>query len=606
MKKTLAVILILAIILSFCSCSVIQRKYPPAKDNGNIDMNTWSESIERAESLENSVISKYSNADRDEYFIKNKTFELKHKLGSDSTVSFLSDSGNVYFEDSLNLYIKDENGIYYSDNPNSAARMNTYRMGFYYTDIHMLDMQTKFNDKTVYFEKIFHTYADKLHTEYRFVSDSIVSGIDEYGTEIKIPTENVNAVYFTDSSGEHNDLSDLKENTAVSFALDVKDTGVIGFILSDGENIYVNEENGFYAVRHYKKAENSDIIRGEPLSLSCRLYNDKSHSFEGFKQAIAEEKTFPDISIFKQVDGARILGYNSKNGAYEIRMDGIDFNSAYHTYPNYHFKANIEVNNNTFDRNIYIRCISYTGHLESSVLLDENELLLPISVEVNKNFNGEFEEPIYDPYDTAYGEAVFPLQIKNDETRKFTLVQLYQNWGNYPLKQFSSIQFIAPYYHQSCGVTETNCISPYYIFGKDGWILPDFRAMSATMWPSQPQHYTYGRLYAASLTDPDNPNNLFPEFQKTDILNSGPAYIDAYTYYSFENNGVDVKYRHAEHPQTDENRTMYSMVISFSKDLSVEDAKINFALFSTDGRITNYKNIGYLNENNQTSYERCV
>ena len=84
--------------------------------------------------------------------------------------------------------------------------MNTYRMGFYYTDIHMLDMQTKFNDKTVYFEKIFHTYADKLHTEYRFVSDSIVSGIDEYGTEIKIPTENVNAVYFTAVSYTHLDV----------------------------------------------------------------------------------------------------------------------------------------------------------------------------------------------------------------------------------------------------------------------------------------------------------------------------------------------------------------------------------------------------------------
>ena len=97
------------------------------------------------------------------------------------------------------------------------------------------------------------------------------------------------------------------------------------------------------------------------------------------------------------------------------------------------------------DRTVYVQvsCAPY-GCLESAALLDENNVMLPLPIEVSKNFCGELEEPLFDPEDPAYGEAYFPLTIGGNEVKRFTVLHLYQNWGNYPLKQLSSIAFHIP------------------------------------------------------------------------------------------------------------------------------------------------------------------
>ena len=79
-----------------------------------------------------------------------------------------------------------------------------------------------------------------------------------------------------------------------------------------------------------------------------------------------------------------------------------------------------------------------------------------------------------------------------------------------PLKQLSSIAYYAPYYHLSLGVTETTCISPWYVRGRTLWTLPDFRPLSAPYWfelpvgegySSQPQHTSANIFEIIHYTD---------------------------------------------------------------------------------------------------------
>ncbi len=100
--------------------------------------------------------------------------------------------------------------------------------------------------------------------------------------------------------------------------------------------------------------------------------------------------------------------------------------------------------------------------------------------------------------------TIFNKDMFTDASQPF-LYEHVEN-GTWTLnKQISSVQFFVPYYHLSTGVTETNCIAPYYVDGKNLWTLPDFRAMSAPLWAGQPQHTSGGRLYFLRRTSPSSP-----------------------------------------------------------------------------------------------------
>ena len=119
-----------------------------------------------------------------------------------------------------------------------------------------------------------------------------------------------------------------------------------------------------------------------------------------------------------------------------------------------------------------------------------------------------------------YGDTIFPLRFKENEESQFTVLNLYQNWGKYPLKQLSWIQFHVSYYHLSTGVTESNCIAPYYVYGKDGWTLPDFRGASGIMWSGQPQFNSVGRLYFLSYINSKG-KKVMTEYTDSYIRSSG-------------------------------------------------------------------------------------
>ncbi|MBO4325662.1 MAG: hypothetical protein J5950_00120, partial [Clostridia bacterium] len=185
---------------------------------------------------------------------------------------------------------------------------------------------------------------------------------------------------------------------------------------------------------------------------------------------------------------------------------------------------------------------------------------------------------------------------KSGETLKFTELHLYQNWGKFALKQISSIQFFIGYYHMSTGVTESNCIAPYYVYGKDGWTLPDFRGCSGAMWSTQPQFTSVGIHKWLSFTDAEG-STYQSEYTGTDLKSYGPTYADIDYSYVSDEGSYKYTLRHVEFPQNDENRTYYTISVEFLKDLTVNDFRNTFTLLQCNSRDNNFQYFAYLDAN---------
>ena len=109
-------VLLFTLIISACSCSVVNTDSINYIPKGSIDKNVWNKSIQSADKLANVITSKYTNPEREEYLIQNESVKILQGTGTGNTdTSFYSNTGNAYFEKSLSLYIKDKNREYYSN-----------------------------------------------------------------------------------------------------------------------------------------------------------------------------------------------------------------------------------------------------------------------------------------------------------------------------------------------------------------------------------------------------------------------------------------------------------------------------------------------------------
>ncbi len=458
-------------------------------------------------------------------------------------------------------------------------------------------------------ERVFHTYSDKLHEVLRIVATNDFEGGGRFETETAIPADTVEKILLKNADGESSELDGFSFAKAEFAAFDIKGVGIYGVILPEAENngyLRVELRDGCYVVTRGIDLK-SKIRQGDDIFFGQRLYTSAEHDFDGIRrEAEIERNPLGDIGIAKEYDGAKYEGYDPLAGYYRFTVRHSDFNRAYYQDPEKQYTIYARIGGDgTGDRTIYLQAAENNGNLECAALLDENGVLLPVPVEVCKNFRGEFEEPLFDPDDTAYGEAYFPITVGKDETKRLTVLHLYQNWGKYPLKQLSSIAFHIPYYHLSVGVTETNCIAPYFVYGKDAWTLPDFRANSAPLWEGQPQHTSAGRLYFLQYTDADG-RTVKSESQSAEIVSAGPVYADIRMEYLSDDGKIRAAYRHAETAQTDENRTYYKISLEVLDDIRIEDFRRDFSFFTFDGRSVYYKKVGYLGENGLPVTEDAV
>ncbi len=475
-----------------------------------------------------------------------------------------------------------------------------------------------------------HTFADKANHIVRIIAEEDVSGILELGMVTKIAADTVSKLVVKDKNGLHNNLYEVDFASAEYVGFDIKGVGIFGYILLDHENsgkITVSLEGENYVITQISTPANGivkapvtveagdEIIKNYPSdSLSIyksgtdhyfgqRIYTDLYHSFNRFI-AVAEVERNPlsaeNITVDESDHQATYDGYDPIRGVYcftSKKHQG--FNGAFYQTPNEHNGVSFTVTGDDRERNMYVLVYAYTTGLECAAVLDKNDMMLPIPVEVAKNFGHEFEVPVYSWGDIKYSEAYLPILLNANESKTMTVLHLYQNWGKYPLKQLSSIQYYSPYYHLSTGCTETNCIATHYVHGKDLWTLPDHRAMSAPLWSNDPQHTSGGNHYFLQYTDADG-NYSASENVLNIIESAGPTYADVNMTYLSDDGRIKVTYSHMEMPQTDENRTYYEIKYEVLEDISFKDFSRDFSFYSAKG-YGDYKKIGYLDENNTSA-----
>ena len=572
----------------------------------------WGDNVAHAANLTNTVGTHYNDIRRTLWTVYNKHVTLHYDMKKEHCLTSIENEyGIPYAYDTGAVYVADASGKrYYTTSSKVQGRTNTYQMGYYYSSAHILDegfglrtSDTGIHNLSV--DRTFHIYSDKVNlVQHLTTTGGEASGIAGYGQIYQLDASRVKSLIIQDANGTHTTLDGVDFATCEYVGFDMERAGVIGFILlpyEDNEGkLNVTLQDGVYTIeQHIENNVDKVYPIHSHLYFGMRMYTKADHDLEAFvKEAECERNPLTGLEITKRTDGAAYVGYDALRGAYRFDVNGGDFSNNYYNAPNQVFTVNTAITADNLDRNIYVYTHTASGCLESAVIMDENQTLIPIPLEVTKNFSGENEDSLYLPGDVSYGETFFPLSLKAGETKKFTVLNLYQNWGNYPLKQISSIQFVAPYYHLSTGVTETNCIAPSFVYGKDNWLLPDFRAMSAPLWASQPQHTAIGQLFVVRYDTADRVTANLENYHN-DIDSYGPVYADVTMDYLAQDGAIHVSYRHVEMPQTDENRTYYSLRIDVLEDVSFKDFKSDFSLFCFNGRHPKFNKLGYLDENNQ-------
>lgn len=462
-------------------------------------------------------------------------------------------------------------------------------------------------------QRSFLTYSDKLHHLVQLSTSEKVTGVASVDIVTRIDANTVDKLIVKDKNGTKTAIDGVDWNSCEYVGFDIKNAGIFGYILpydGAGGSIKVTLDQGVYTVTQSKVPENNELIpsplhtkNANDFFMGMRIYNDENHDFTVFTHEAECERhplTSKNIVVDEKYDGAEFDGYDSLRGFYQISLkEGGDFNKSYYVQPNRQFRASFTVTGDEYDRIAYFSTfMDDNGGLECAVLLDEGDLLLPVPIEVCKNFSGDGENTIYNLDDARYCQTFFPMIVEKGETKAYSVAHLYQNWGRFPLKQISSIQYHTPFYHLSTGVTETNCIVPYTEAGPG---LPDHRAMSAPLWPTQPQHTSGGSHVFLHYTDENGITNISNTTYAA-IDSYGPTYADIELGFITADNRIEAKYTHMEMPQTDENRTYYNLSYTFLDDVSFKDFAREFKFYRvSDNNSTGYyTKVGYLDQSNKS------
>jgi len=460
----------------------------------------------------------------------------------------------------------------------------------------------------------FYVYSDKMHHRVQISAAVETGNIDEVGLLTEIAVDRVQKMVIKDKTGLHDSPGGVDWPSVKYLAFDIKDAGVFGYILpadNTGGKFRLEIANGYYTLEQYKEKKGGTILpsaegteNANDFTMGQRIYTDETHSFDTFlREAEAERKPFnaDNFSIdSSKSNGATFAGYDAERGIYVFKYSGTGTG---YGKPNYYPTVRFTVRGAEEDRKIYIMTTATAGTVECAALLDENDMLLPVPVEVGKNFSeAAGERNLYNLDDPQYSETIIPMVVKAGERAKYSMVHIYQNWGRFPLKQASWIQFRGPYYHLSLGVTETSCITPFYTSrsSRDLAVLPDFRAMSAPFFSGQ-QKNSGGTHNLLTYTDADGNFNA-SEATFSTVGSYGPTYADVTMGHLSDDGKIRVTYNHMEMPQTDENRTYYQIQYEVLEDLSIRDFAKDFAFYSVSSLDSRgiYTLVGYLDENNRS------
>lgn len=472
----------------------------------------------------------------------------------------------------------------------------------------------------------FHVYSDKMHHEIQVTALNETTDIEAIGTYTEISKDTVDKILIVDKDEKtYTSLDGIDWSKVTAVAFDIKEAGIFGYIMpydGKGGQISVTEKDGKYiVVREIAPPDNTIYPSREgsrnqnDFYSGCRVYTDENHDFEEF---IFETWCEQNPLIAKNLkvsqaysDSGEFAGYDSLRGVYVLNV-GSPLGGFWEAYnnANRNYKVNFTVSSDKIDREIYVMTSTSNGILECAALLDKDMMMLPIPIEVIKNFDDS--RNIFNVDDYTFSEAILPLSLKAGEIKEYHFINLYQNWGRFPLKQISQIPFHVPYYHLSTGVTETNCITPWFATtgaSKQQSLLstlPDHRAWSAPFWTAQPQHTNSGSHHWLEYTDAEG--KFYAVECISNIIDSyGPTYAEVAMDNISDDGKIKVEYTHIEMPQTDENRAYYIMEYTVLEDVTINDFKKNFQFFSIapNDSTGEYQNVSYLDEDNKSAYVKA-
>lgn len=477
-------------------------------------------------------------------------------------------------------------------------------------DVKLVDVDTSDIPTQLNLARYFYTYSDKLHHVAQFNVSSALTDIDAVGMLTELDASKVARYVIKDKDGLHYDTLEVDWDSAEYVGFDMTDAGVFGYILPAGEGtgkLEITLKDGKFAIVQTVTPPDNTInpsaigsCNANDFYFGQRIYTEADHDLDKFiYEAEVERNPIPAQNIFvdAKTDSANFSGYDALRGYYKFTLAGTNFGEAYYNSPNKHYALKFNITGDELDRKMYIMAYTTAGGLECAVLLDKDGMPLPVPMEVGKNFRGDGDQTIFNKDDPSFGETYFPMVLGAGETKTYTLLNIYQNWGKYPLKQLSFIQFTTPYYHLSTGVTETNCIVPWMYMGPG---LPDHRAMSAPLWPDQPQHTLGGSHSFIRYTNEDGKLIISENVDNT-VLSYGPTYAEVEMKYLTTDGKIAATYTHMEMPQTDENRTYYTFRYKFLEDITFENFAEDFSFYAVtqNGTGAPYEKVGYLDESNQ-------
>lgn len=526
------------------------------------------------------IEARYTSALRDRAEIDAHNYRLQIDLKSDkgqrvSEFAPLLRTGgkNMLSGSGMFLRLINSDGISYTSlNTKSHSRINIYRRGPYYIETHWLDVELTSPDGEVApikGEVVFYSYPEKTHVG---VILHVTKPIDVKSASIVFDSDAATCARPADSGACPISFCLLKRaQEAPSCALIYPvPKGIDDVVIEKVEqglrvsNYIFNSEIHSSGAAKWKEGDKQTAC----LELFPLPKSEVTNEME------AEVKPLPSTS-FKAYNG-RNLGYDPIRGCYKLQTDNPgDFNYHFYTNQNDYEVAEFAVQNNDLARKAYIlhETRRNPGIVECGVLLDEDGYTLPMTVQISKNFDCEIEEPFYNPNDTAFSETIFPLELSAQERRKLTSLHLYQNWGNHPLKQFSSLGAWMDYYHMSTGVTETTCYVPFLFAGLEGVSIADFRSMSQRMWNSQPQHDNIAGHSFLRYQDSSGKWH-FIEYTGTTFRSTGPNWADMSIEYLSDDGKAKVKIDVFELPQTDELRNFVHLRVDFLDNLTLKDGNI--------------------------------
>ena len=628
-------------------CEVLMNTDSPAEAETKVNLGSYYNPLDLVTDYSNGVLTmklKKSGADYRLYYdvdAKDCNFlkiTMKSQISENSNTSFQvffkyasEDSYQASVVVNLDVINDGEYHTYYvplSSLPGFEGKIyslrldpNGGRIGDRY-DVSELSLEKR-TTGDIYLARAIHVYSDKVHQTLQFAVKEEVNNISELGMITKIEKSRVTKVVVKDKNGIHETFNGVNWASAEYVGFDIADAGIFGYILPVDKfsgKILVTEEDGMYVIKQYSPTRGNKISPS-PLGtanendfyMGQRIYTDAGHDFANFlKEAYCERNPLEGKNIVvheEYSEDGKFLGYDPLRGIYMFSVKSVGFLGAFKTYPNRHFGVNFTIVGDSIDRKFYVMTYSDTnGTIESGVVLNDKNMLLPIPVEVAKNFPGDGEANMFNVDDLRYSEAIIPFVAGAGTKQEIKILNLYQKWGQYDLKQISSIQFYCPFYHFSTGTTETNCIRHMYDTKEERALmyLPDHRAWSAPYWHemgignSQPQHTNGGNHYFVQYTDADGNYNA-TEFIGDTIISSGPTYAELKMDYITDDRKMQVSHTHMEMPQTDENRTYYTIEYKVLEDISIKDFRQNFSIYSVSEKTTGgyYRNFGYLNKDNE-------